>query len=115
MKTNQHDCYKCQYRGDIPGDAHSCCNHPLVKQDANPFGALVDMLAGKNMEAARKLNIVGHPHGIRRGWFMWPANFDPTWLINCDGFTPKKAPTISHEPNPHHSAAGGERQAPASS
>lgn len=85
------NCYDCIHRGTVPGDAHSCCNHPLVKQDSNPFGALVDMLSGKNIEAARTLKIQGDAHGIRCGWFMWPANFDPTWLINCDGFTPRTA------------------------
>jgi hypothetical protein len=84
------DCYKCKYRGTIPGNAHSRCNHPLVKQDDNEFGALVDMLSGKNVEAAKKLNIKGDIHGIKHGWFMWPANFDPVWLRNCDGFTQKE-------------------------
>lgn len=64
------NCYKCDYRGMVPGDAHSCCNHPEVKQG----------------DAAKKLNIKGHPQGIRSGWFNWPYNFDPTWLVNCDGF-----------------------------
>ena len=79
-------CYECKYRGTIPGDAHSCCKHPEVKQDDNPFGALVEMLQGKNVEAMAKLGIEGHPQGIKAGWFMWPANFDPTWLVNCNGF-----------------------------
>ena len=86
---NGPDCYSCQYRGEVPGDAHSCCHHPSVKQDSNPFGALVDMLAGKNMAAAAQLGITGDPHGLRRGWFLWPANFDPVWLLSCNGFTPK--------------------------
>ena len=83
------NCYDCIFRGEIPGDAHSRCCHPLIKQDSNPFGALVDMLAGKNLEAGRQLNIRGSEHGIRSGWFMWPANFDPCWLENCDGFKAK--------------------------
>jgi hypothetical protein len=62
------------------------CHHPEVKQDSNLFGALADLLTGKNDEAMKKLNIRGNAHGIRSGWFMWPANFDPTWLENCDGF-----------------------------
>lgn len=86
MKAN---CYDCKYRGEVPGDAHSCCRHPFVKQDNNPFGAIVDLLMGKNDEAAKKLNIAGHAHGIRHGWFLWPANFDPVWLENCDGFEKK--------------------------
>jgi hypothetical protein len=84
------NCYECIHRGEVPGDAHSCCNHPLVKQDGNPFGAIVDMLSGKNVAAAVQLDIKGDATGIRRGWFMWPANFDPVWLLNCNGFTPKE-------------------------
>lgn len=80
------DCYKCKHRGEVPGDAHSCCRHPLVKIDDNPFGAMVDVLGGKTAEARKELNISGHPQGIRGGWFLWPANFDPTWLLTCNGF-----------------------------
>jgi len=83
------DCYKCEYRGTIPGDAHSRCNHPAVNVDNNPFGALMDMFTGKADEAIKKLNIVGDLRGIKRGWFMWPANYDPVWLKNCDGFKAK--------------------------
>jgi hypothetical protein len=84
------NCYDCKYRGTIPGDAHSKCRHPLVQTDDNEFGALMDMISGKTVLAARKLNIKGNAHGMRRGWFMWPANFDPVWLENCDGFEPKE-------------------------
>lgn len=78
------DCYRCKYRGDVPGDAHSCCRYP-----GNETG-LFDMFAQSNKENAVKLNIKGVSHGIRMGWFMWPVNFDPTWLVNCDGFTEKE-------------------------
>ena len=85
MKPNFYD---CKYRRDIPGDAHSSCNHPLLNgKDNNPFGAMVEMLSGKFNKAAHELNIKGNPHGIRSGWFFWPANFDPTWLESCNGFT----------------------------
>jgi len=60
-----------------------------VKVDPNPFGAFVDMFAGKTQGAAEKLGITGHAQGIRSGWFMWPANFDPVWLLTCNGFAPK--------------------------
>lgn len=23
-----NECYKCKYRGDLPGDTHSCCQYP---------------------------------------------------------------------------------------
>ncbi|MBC8458076.1 MAG: hypothetical protein H8D67_08795 [Deltaproteobacteria bacterium] len=89
-EKKKFNCYQCKYRGTIPGDAHSRCNHPEVSQDDNEFGALVEMLQGKNKGAMGKLGIKGHPQGIRAGWFSWPANFDPTWLLNCDGFEPKE-------------------------
>lgn len=84
------NCYECRYRGDVPGDAHSRCLHPSVSNaDENPFGAMVEMLGGKFKDAAKKLNVSANPHGVRRGWFLWPANFDPVWLLTCDGFTSK--------------------------
>ena len=87
MKAN---CYKCKFRGNIPGDAHSCCNHSSLPNSANMFDGLVNILSGKAEGAAKKLNIKGNLHGIRSGWFMWPANFDPIWLENCDGFEKKE-------------------------
>lgn len=91
------NCYACQYRRDLPGDAHSRCVHPAIgPQEDNPIAALVGALAqARRMDggtvggAARELHVSGHPHGIKRGWFLWPVNFDPTWLLTCDGFTPK--------------------------
>ena len=60
-KTMSGACYGCKYRTTIPGDAHSQC---------------------LNVGAA----VRGNDHGIKSGWFMWPWNFDPTWLISCNGF-----------------------------
>jgi len=77
-------CYDCIYRGNVSGDAHSCCRYP--KNETGMF----DLFSAQNMKNSRKLNIKGDPHGVRMGWFMWPTNFDPTWLINCDGFKAKE-------------------------
>jgi len=44
---------------------------------------------GKPSEAIKKLNIKANPTGIRGGWFHWPGNFDPVWLLNCEGFKDK--------------------------
>ena len=76
------DCYKCTYRGTIPGNAHSCCKYP---------GNNTDMLSlFSNGANIRKLNIRAHQHGIDNHWFYWPINFDPCWLINCDEFKEKE-------------------------
>jgi len=74
METKK--CYACIHRLEIPGDAHSRCNNIKAK-------------------------VEGHPHGIRNGWFIWPINFDPTWLVSCDGFSDNPAdrnPRIEHDP-----------------
>lgn len=76
------NCYNCKYRRNIPGDAHSCCAYP--GNDSNMFTGL---FSKENQKNARKLNIEVDQHGIEMGWFLWPVNFDPVWLIRCDGFT----------------------------
>lgn len=81
------NCYKCKYRGNVPGDAHSCCQYP-----GNKTG-MFDFFENENKKNAQKLNIKAELHGIRNGWFFWPINFDPAWLINCDGFTTKEEST----------------------
>ena len=84
-------CHECQYRGTVPGDAHSCCKHPKIED--NPLGELMAILGysiGDSASAAEELNIRANPHGVKMGWFMWPVNFDPIWLENCDGFKEKE-------------------------
>jgi len=73
-------CYKCEYRGRVPGDAHSCCRYPGNETD------MFDMFSKKNVDNAFKLDIKADPRGIKGGWFIWPVNFDPVWLLNCNGF-----------------------------
>lgn len=96
-KKEKFNCYKCEYRGCVPGSAHSCCNHPLVKQEKEDnFLSMFAIFASVGrcpaiIAGAKKLNIKGHPQGIRNGWFNFPFNFDPTWLLNCDGFKQKES------------------------
>lgn len=77
MNKKKPNCYDCAHRRDLPGSAHSRCN----KFDAN---------------------VEGDAHGIRKGWFSWPLNFDPTWLVSCDGFSTseedRNAPTQKADP-----------------
>jgi hypothetical protein len=76
------DCYKCKYRRSIPGDAHSSCFNLILllgKYEGESLGDLQDIL-----------NVKGDPHGIKNGWFEWPFNYDPIWLVSCDGFSPSE-------------------------
>ena len=75
-------CYSCRHRGTIPGDCHTCCNHP----EAKSVEAMSYLITGKSGD----FNIVGDPHAIKRGWFFWPLNFDPVWLQNCDKYQEKE-------------------------
>ena len=59
------NCYECTHRNNIFGDAHSSCN-------------------------AYRAKVVGNRHGIEFGWFDWPFNFDPTWLVSCNSFKQKE-------------------------
>jgi len=54
-------CRECKFVRNVPGDAHKSC-------------------------ANKEAKIEGSEMGIRQGYFFWPYNFDPTWLISCTGF-----------------------------
>lgn len=78
------NCYDCIYRKGLPGSAHSKCTYPGTRND------IFDFLMPQNSIVAIKLNIQCDSHGFLKGYFLWPSNFDPTWLRNCDGFMEKE-------------------------
>ena len=88
------DCYQCIFRQDLPGNAHSKCGHPDNKDTLeNPLLNMMAIFASVErvgpVLGANKLDIKGDAHGIRNGWFNWPFNFDPVWLLKCNGFKKK--------------------------
>lgn len=95
MKKEKPNCYECKFRGGLAGSCHSCCKHPSLGEISNnPMVAMMGIFASVGRVSpfqvgAEKLNIKGNPHGIKNGWFIWPVNFDPVWLENCDGFESK--------------------------
>lgn len=87
------NCYQCKHRGGLAGNAHSCCQHPkaadaLSDSVGNILAIFVNV--GRSNPAmsptAVELGIKANAHGIAKGWFNWPWNFDPAWLENCNGF-----------------------------
>lgn len=73
MPNNEKpNCHKCVHRRAIPGNCHISCNNV-------------------------KANISGDRHGRAMGWFTWPFNFDPVWLISCDGFSDKPEDNLKSE------------------
>ena len=69
------NCNSCGRRGSIPGDAHIECRLPLSQGEKAVLVAAV--LAGEEAEGLPRF----HPHGIKKGWALWPVNFDPAWLL----------------------------------
>lgn len=63
--SDKPNCYLCKYVQSIAGDSHKSC----INEHAN---------------------VVGHPVGIRGGYFVYPYNFDPGWLVSCDGFVKRE-------------------------
>ena len=81
------NCYMCKHRGKVAGDTHSCCNYPGTKTD------MFDLFIPGNKVMAEKLGIKANEHGVTNGWFMWPVNFDPVWLLSCNGYELKAGET----------------------
>jgi hypothetical protein len=91
MRGAKPDCYKCAHRRDLPGSCHSRCGHPkvLAAIQNDPLGEVIAMLGkrfGPMEPPVTPVHVTGNPHGISNGWFHWPFNFDPIWLVSCDGF-----------------------------
>ena len=70
------NCYECEHRGIVPGSCHSSCSHPKRND----------------------VEITGNTYGISMGWFSWPWDFDPTWLISCNGFSQKGTENADNKP-----------------
>ncbi len=86
--TARPDCFRCIHRRDVPGSSHSQCRHPAAEElHENPLAQLLALMRTGPMTAACEGIVVeGNPHGIHRGWFNWPLDFDPLWLERCSGF-----------------------------
>jgi hypothetical protein len=40
--------------------------------------------------SVQELGIQADSYGVQSGWFIWPWNFDPTWLKKCEGYAKKE-------------------------
>lgn len=70
-----NNCFKCPYRKEVVGSAHSKCNHPeLMGQEF-----IVSLIIQRDITILEPY-ITINEHGFRNGWAMWPINFDPVWI-----------------------------------
>lgn len=94
MLASKPNCYQCVHRRNLPGNTHSRCAHPIageiIKATPPHIAMVLEMWGGAPM-LPQLLGIEARSqHGIDNGWFGWPFNFDPVWLLTCDGFKPKE-------------------------
>lgn len=85
-------CYKCKFRGNVIGSAHSCCN-VIKSTNDEKSGALELLLASGQLQLTNDVDdpiVKLDPWGIKNGWAMWPLNFDPVWVNECGFFTEKE-------------------------
>jgi len=94
---NKPNCYKCRWRGEVLGSAHSRCHHPVTGGEKDPlielmaiFGSVGRVEPVIDAASAVKIGIKANLHGIASGWFQWPYDFDPVWLEACEGFEAKE-------------------------
>lgn len=61
-EEKEKTCWGCAYRQAVPGNAHISCVYNWIEDELTPPA--------------------GHAHGIARGWYIFPALFDPTWMLD---------------------------------
>ncbi len=83
------NCYECKHRRAVPGSAHSACGHPKLGKSPDNLLFLLSFLAKQN-NVLLPFRVEAKEYGIRMGWFNWPVDFDPVWLLECDGFEKKE-------------------------
>jgi len=90
IKKEKPDCYKCKWRGEVKGSAHSCCNHPkVIKNKDSLIKLLMTAQDISKFQMGAGLKIKADEYGIKKGWFIYPYNFDLVWLEECNGFEKK--------------------------
>ena len=61
INENKKSCSTCAYKRNIPGNTHIACKFDF-------FGQGVPMPNGDK-------------HGIKNGWYAFPFNYDPIWMV----------------------------------
>lgn len=83
--SEKPNCYECKWRRNLAGDCHSRCSHPQISQEDEILTPLF-MILGKVSPLEKRMNVRFDEYGIKMGWAAFPINFDPTWIVTCDGF-----------------------------
>jgi hypothetical protein len=93
-KDKKFNCYNCEYREPCAGSAHSQCKHPSIKKQ-DPMVELMAIFASVGRVTPpdtvypKSMHMKFNEYGVRNGWCIFPVNFDPLWIENCDGYKSK--------------------------
>jgi hypothetical protein len=75
-------CYSCQHKSNgFPGSALNSCSFYKEMFAQLKHGKLMSLSAQYSPEL-RKLMPQGEYHGIKNGWYNFPVNYDPVWMIS---------------------------------
>jgi len=85
-KEEKAGCASCQHRRGLPGTVHIRCGHPAAKLDRTY--ELLAVWGYPDANLMVQAGVTCREHGMRSGWFGWPGNFDPVWLLTCGWYLP---------------------------
>lgn len=84
------DCYKCKYRGTVPGSVHSSCSVIRDTNKEKSFELEMLLASGQYRLTLNDTNddvVKLNEHGVKNGWASWPIDFDPVWVESCLFYT----------------------------
>ena len=84
------NCRFCRYSRLSRWSAHFRCEHPVTKKVPSGAGLLAafspTLISYEVRAAGKAIGLQANVNGMRRGFFNWPDDVDPAWLIRCNGF-----------------------------
>ncbi len=88
------ECRKCRHVGSVPNSVHCSCKHPIAIQIISNHDSLFEMMKQITSESRLsytgslnlKLNEEYREYALSNGYVIFPINFDPRWIKNCEGF-----------------------------
>lgn len=93
----EHNCYNCQFRGNVPSSAHSSCHVLRLNGDNSNVRNLEFLLAMNQVSLIDKNTnkelVEVDDYGRKNGWASYPLDFDPIWIKKCSFYTEKKSPS----------------------
>ena len=77
-------CIGCRFQRRLDHHHHCKCKHPSIRGTLVSFVVLREIIAHGESER-QGIKVIGDSNGIKSGWFNFPVNFDPIWLLSCTG------------------------------